>query len=277
MLLRLLILAILVAASGIGWNEWRQNRHEGSFPLEEVRFQGLTRTDPERALRVLGIPKGTNLLHINLKAVRKRLLSLPWVQDVEIERILPSGRLLITLREKTAVCLSRQGERLYLIDKYGRPIQPFERNDPLYLPVVVPSGDGDPAEDIVQLLNLLAERPWLKERISEAVGFAGGRWTLYTKNGVRILISRRAHDELALLGTLQDRFQILDREVLRIDLRVTGKAAVLPRPMPVEPVSTAAPGVGPGVPARSAKPAPAKPAPAKPAPAKPAPAKPAPA
>ncbi|MBF0590191.1 MAG: cell division protein FtsQ/DivIB [Magnetococcales bacterium] len=86
------------------------------------------------------------------------------------------------------------------------------------------SKDG-PAK-VVWLMNLLGRHPWLKDRITEAIGYAGNRWVLYTNRGVKLLLSNDADRELKFLSRLQKRYAILDRTVRQVELRIPGKAAV---------------------------------------------------
>ncbi|MBF0187234.1 MAG: FtsQ-type POTRA domain-containing protein [Magnetococcales bacterium] len=223
------VLLILGALSAWGWHVAMKKE---SFPLREVRLEGIINTDVERASRVLGVPKGTNLLHIDLPAARQRLIALPWVRDVQVERLYATGILVVTLTEKRAICLGRIGERLYLLSDNGQPIKPFEPTDRLTLPVVTPlEGEGS-ATSVVHIMEMLGRHGWLLSRLSEAVGHGNDRWTLYTTRGARILLSHQMEQELVLLRRLQKRFRILDRDIAQVDMRLTGKAAVRPRNLP---------------------------------------------
>ncbi len=134
----------------------------------------------------------------------------------------------MTLKERVAVCLGRDGERLVLLDEYGKPIKRLEPEDPLPLPVVTQPADGNVSVRTVMLMNLLGEHLWLKERLSEAVGLSNDRWIFYTRKGTRILFSDRIREEMALLRKLHLRYRLLDRRVVQVDLRIPGKVAVRP-------------------------------------------------
>ena len=54
----------------------------------------------------------------------------------------------------------------------------------------------------------------------------GGRWTLYTKQGVKVLLSKRTDQELALLKRLQEQYAVLDRKIRQVELRIPGRAMV---------------------------------------------------
>ncbi|MBF0622325.1 MAG: FtsQ-type POTRA domain-containing protein [Magnetococcales bacterium] len=221
-------MVVLILIGLAGWT-WSFAHQPGRFPLEHIQLQGVEHTDIGRVQRVLGVPRGTNLLLVDLEGVRKRLLSLPWVRNAQVERLLTTGTLRATLTEKTAVGLSRDGDRLMLMDEYGSTIKPLEREDPLVLPVVSPAPEEESATaSMVSILNVLSRHSWLKKRVSEAKGRSSGRWTIYTHNGIKLLFSQRLEEELELLKQLQKRYRILDRLISQVDMRVAGQAAVRP-------------------------------------------------
>ncbi|MBF0588729.1 MAG: FtsQ-type POTRA domain-containing protein [Magnetococcales bacterium] len=207
---------------------WVAAHQPGRFPLKEIQVQGMLHTDPNRALMMLGAPEKTNLLLLELDSARERLGMLPWVKGVRMERLLTTGALSVTLWERTAVCLGRDGERLVVLDEYGKPIKRLEPQDPLPLPVVTQYAGDDASVRTVRLMNLLGEHPWLKGRLSEVIGLSNERWVLYTMKGTRLLFSDRIRQEMDLLRKLQMRFQLLDRRIAQVDLRIPGKVAVRP-------------------------------------------------
>lgn len=216
------MVAVVVAAIWMGWRE--ANKH-GHFPLRGIHLEGTVQISSQQILKLLALRQGVNLLRLDPNQIREQLLSLPWVRSAKVKRVFP-GTLVITLAERTAVCLGLKGERLYLLDEYGLPIKPFEVADPLLLPLVTPPKGEDPGSKVVWLVNLLGKHAWLKERISQAAGYTGGRWILYTREGVKLFLSEDADKELALLHRVQDKYGILDREIRQVELRIPGRIAV---------------------------------------------------
>ncbi|OSM07056.1 cell division protein FtsQ/DivIB [Magnetofaba australis] len=217
---------VLAAAAVFGW----QAAHApGRFPLQEIRIEGALHTDVEATVSALGIDKARNMLRIDPIALRTALLERPWVKEAQVSRRFPST-LDINLTEKRALCMSREGETLYLLDEAGRRIKAAEPGDPLILPVITDdfSAPNERPERVTQFMTALEERPWLKTRLSEVTALPGGRWVLYTREGVRLLLSNRLESELKLLNALQNRYRILDRRIRQVDLRVAGRAAVRP-------------------------------------------------
>lgn len=231
LIVTILVLAALAALGLKGW-EWAMR--PGQFPLMEVRYRGLTVLKEEVVERAMALGKGGNLLLIDLDRLRERVEAVPWVRRVRIERVLPNT-LVVTLEERHAVCLARRGERLLLLDQFGEPIKLWDPGDPVLTPVITLPGGGEEGQRSIALMDLLAKTPWLRERVSEAVGFAGGRWTLITRDGIRLLLPPKPEEALELLRRLQEQYTILDRRVRQIDLRVAGKAAVRLEEMTIPP------------------------------------------
>ncbi|MGN7613574.1 cell division protein FtsQ/DivIB [Magnetococcales bacterium HHB-1] len=232
-LIPLLIAGVIIAPLIWGWFEIQ---NPGRFPLRRIQIHQSVHTDVQRALRVLGVPQHTNLFMVDIHAVRKRLISLPWVRDIRVERQWSQGILAIALIEKNAVCTSRSGERLILMDEYGLAIKPLESKDPLILPIITTLPEGEQARHVVWILNILSRHTWLKPRISEAIQLPGGHWILYTLKGIKLLFSPTMEEELTRLHKLQEIYSILDRDIQQIDLRITKKVFIRPRSS-VEPSS----------------------------------------
>ncbi len=227
MLYKLLTGIILIGCGYLALQGWERLKESQHFPLEKIQIQGLVNVSHDTALKTMGVTKGTNLLTIDPKKIRSRLLSLSWIHSVRVKRIFPST-LTISLIEKNAVCLSKLENRIMVMDEYGMPIKPLESQDPLLLPVVTPADGTNQASNVVWMINLLDKQAWIKDQISEAIGQAGGRWTLYTKKGVKLLLSNRAEQELSLLHRLQKRYKILDLSIRQIELRIANRVAVRP-------------------------------------------------
>lgn len=225
MLRRLVILGgILFAVATVVLGGWVA-RQPGRFAITRIDLEGLVRTKQSVAVEKIDTKGGSNLLRIDPREVKQRLGDLPWVRSVQVRRVFPDA-LSIKISEKIPVCMGVVDERLVILDEYGQPIKPFEIGDPLLLPVVRPEAKNEAAREVVWMINLLDRYSGVKPIISEAVGFAGKRWILYTNRGVKLLISENAEQELELLLKLQKKYKILDRKIRQVELRIPGKIAV---------------------------------------------------
>lgn len=225
MLRKRIIVVSLIGLLFLLFKGWHEAYKPGYFPLKDVRMLGVVHTPVSQAVSVIGVEKGFNLLGINPEKVREEIEHLPWVRSARVTRQFPST-LKIRVVEKVAVGMGREKDRLVLLDRYGMVIKPLEKGDPLVFPVVVPARGTDKPLQVVWLINLLAKHPWIRERIAEAVGLPGGRWTLYTRRGVKLLFSKRTDQELGLLRRLHEHYAILDRKTRQIELRIPGRIAV---------------------------------------------------
>ncbi|MBF0273243.1 MAG: FtsQ-type POTRA domain-containing protein [Magnetococcales bacterium] len=225
----LLTILLLMVGGLLGHQGWEAIKRTNWFPLETIHIRGLVNIPNQVAMQIMDTPKGTNLLTIDPENIRSRLLSLPWIHSVRVKRLFPST-LTVVLSEKSAVGLGRKDDRLMVLDEYGMPIKPYEKTDPLLLPVVTPTPGPNQAAQVVWILNLLDKQAWIKDQISEAVGQPGGGWILYTRKGVKLLLSNRAEQELSLLHRLQKRYKILDLRIRQVELRIANRISVRPEP-----------------------------------------------
>lgn len=217
---------VMALVAGGGYLGWQEAVSQGRFPLQEIHFTGVNNTNVDKALELIAIDKGTNLFALDLDTVKKNLLTLPWIRSVRVKRVFPN-LLSIIVTEKVAVCMGKEDNRLNLFDEYGTTIKHLEAGDPLIFPVViVPNKGKNLGARVVWLINLLVKHPWLRAQISEAVGYAGNRWVLYTNKGIKLLLSQNADNELELLMRLQKRYNILNRNIKQVELRIPGRAAV---------------------------------------------------
>ncbi|MBF0110034.1 MAG: FtsQ-type POTRA domain-containing protein [Magnetococcales bacterium] len=225
MLHRLLILGGLLLAAASFYLGWWIANQPGRFVLTKIQMDGLIRSKMPEALEQIRIDKDSNLLWVDPRTIKDRLEMMPWIRSAWVRRIFPDT-LTVQIKEKIPVCMGVIGERLFILDEYGQPIKPFVAGDPILLPVVRPATNKDSAREIVWMINLLDRFPGLKETISEAVGFSGRRWALHTTRGIKLLISENAEQELGLLMKMQKKYNILDRKIKQVELRIPGKVAV---------------------------------------------------
>jgi len=94
--------------------------------------QHLSRTD---IMKQAGIGIGDNILSVNLKVVRARLMSHPWVSAAEISRVFPR-EISITIREHDPVAVLYLGRRHFLINAQGEIFKELDEADEYLLPVV---------------------------------------------------------------------------------------------------------------------------------------------
>ncbi|MCU0600286.1 MAG: FtsQ-type POTRA domain-containing protein [Desulfobacterales bacterium] len=87
------------------------------FKAQHVIIRGDSRLTPEQIMDVARIKTGTNILSVSLPGIRKRLMAVPWISDVEVYRELP-GSIIIFIKEHKAVAVIDLG-RPFLINQNG--------------------------------------------------------------------------------------------------------------------------------------------------------------
>lgn len=76
-------------------------------------------------------------------------------------------------------------------------------------------------------MRLLEAAGDLKSRVRAGILVSGRRWSLDMTNGVEVKLPEREPEvALALLQRLQREARILDKDVISIDLRASGRVAV---------------------------------------------------
>ena len=104
------------------------------FAVKEIQVNGLERLSKIAVLKAADIDEANNSLQINLHLVRKKLLAHPWIDTVEVKRIIPD-RLEITIVEHHPMAIVDIGD-YFLINDRGRIFKKLDATDPRHLPTV---------------------------------------------------------------------------------------------------------------------------------------------
>ena len=130
----------------------------------------------------------------------------------------------VDVRERRPFALWQHNKRLHLIDRAGAVITGEGLGRFGALPLVVGRGADDRAAEIV---DLLAAREALAERVAAAMLVSERRWSLRFDNGVEVRLPERGTPAaLERLAALQERHSILDRKLRAIDLRLPDRLIV---------------------------------------------------
>ena len=112
-----------------------------AFTVERITLTGNQRLTQEAIYQQSQIHPGVNIFGINLTTARKNLLAHPWIEEVHIQREIPSG-IRIHLREYQAVAVIDLGRR-FLLNETGVLFKELEVNETINLPVVHGLSYGD--------------------------------------------------------------------------------------------------------------------------------------
>jgi cell division protein FtsQ len=196
------------------------------FGLNKVHVDGASPTALKAIKAKLKLYRGAPLARMDIDAVRAKVLSVGWVKDAKVLRLLPDT-LIIAISERQALAVWQHQGRTAVIDTTGEVIPEADPSAFANLPLVVGEGANGAAADV---LPLLRQRPQLNERTEALVRVDDRRWDLRLKDGSLIQLPSANEDQaLIQLDRLEQRDHMLELGFARIDLRDPQMIAVRPR------------------------------------------------
>lgn len=236
--------AVVAGAVGYGWWAWsagvpqryaedaRLALMDRSLDLglrvNEVFVEGREHTPVPALRKALGVERGAPILFIDLVAARDRLLALPWVSEVSVERILPDT-VVIHLVERRPVALWQHDGRFALIDGTGTVMQ--RDNLGRFSDLLIIVGDDAAAAEAADLLAVLTTETALMAQVKAAVRVSGRRWNLRLNDGLDV---RMPEEDLAggwrRLAAYERRYGLTGLGLRSIDLRLPDRVVVRPVP-----------------------------------------------
>lgn len=240
----MLFLASLFIFLGIGWGmkqapQWAARTfqllaNKGYLRLEKLRIEGRRYTSAEDIRKALGISKGQPLFHMDVWSMRQRLLELPWIKAVTIQRQLPD-LLWVRLVEQYPIAHWQHRQQLALIDDEGHVIKDTNHTDIGDLLIV--TGEEAPRAT-PQLMAALRAYPQLKQRVTGAMYIGNRRWDIILDTKLRVKLPESNLEQgLALFKQLEENYVLPLHAILYVDVRNLEKAYIRYRPS-FKPVSS---------------------------------------
>ena len=194
------------------------------FGIAEISISGQALTREKDILAALDITPTTSMLNFDADAARTAIEQLPAVEEATIRKQYPD-HLFVSVKERVPVARWRLDGVTYAIDATGARIA-ADGDDYPQLPLVVGDEAGDHAMVMVRAMD---QFPALKNGLVALSRIGDRRWDMIYKSGVRVKLPEQGVAQaLAQLSTLETHFQLLERDVTVIDLRVAGLLAVKP-------------------------------------------------
>ncbi len=208
------------------------------FEARTIEIQGAAASSRPAILAAAGVRTGDPILNVDLAALRGRVEGIGTVDSARVVRLLPDT-LVISVVERPRLAVWQRGGAFSVIDPAGRVIREAAASDFPNLPLVV---GADAAESASWMLEQVARRPRLSERLQALVRVDGRRWDLKMKDGGLILLPA-ATPEAAMvrLDELDRRTRLLELGFARVDLRNPDVISVRPRPTDGAPVPAYSP------------------------------------
>jgi cell division protein FtsQ len=188
------------------------------FGISSIKITGQTLTSEAAILKALEIDRLTSTLNFDADAALARIETIPSVASANIRKVYPSG-LAVSIVEKEPMARWRIGDKTWLVDENGSPIIADDGSFRT-LPLVVGEGAAD---DATVMIRALGQYPALKEDLAALSRVGDRRWDLIFYSGLRVQLPESGVAQaLAQLSQYQADYQLLDRDVNVIDLRVSG-------------------------------------------------------
>ena len=200
------------------------------FAIKSIEITGQRLTADRDIIRLLTLGSGQSILTFDVAEAQARLKWLRAVDSARIRKIYPD-RIIVDILEKTPIARWRLGNITWLIDDRGQRIGTAgtSYSD---LPLIVGSGAAD---DSAIMMRLMDKYPDLKTGLVALSRISDRRWDLIYKSGLRVQLPETGTSEaLMRLEQYQAEYQLLDRDVTRIDLRVEGLVTLKPGPQAAE-------------------------------------------
>lgn len=193
------------------------------FAIENVKVAGNFETSEIDILQQLGLDGTTSLVSLSVTEVRDALSKLPWVESVDVRKVYPDT-IQINLKERQAFAIWQHGNELSLIEKSGNVIAPLRDNKFSDLPLFVGLDADKNAAAFFESIQ-----PWesVRNRAKAYIKVAGRRWDMRMDNGITVKLPAddvpRAMD---MLARMQQENQLLDRDIVSVDLRLSDRTAI---------------------------------------------------
>jgi cell division protein FtsQ len=164
----ILILSLALELSYLGARGFQILRNSNVFILHNVQVSGATKTDPEEIKKLIYASQ-SNALKVDLRQIKLRLESHPWIQNAILWRELP-GTIRVHILERKPVAIVSAGN-LYLVDSAGHVIETLARaTEYSGLPVI--TGITEAANEArirasLQFVEAVSQDPEIFRQISE--------------------------------------------------------------------------------------------------------------
>ena len=194
------------------------------FGVHTIDISGQRLATEATILEALALSPTISTLNFDAAAALARVEALPAIASATIRKVYP-GRVVIDVVEKVPIARWRVDGVTFLVDAAGEQIGE-DRGAWVDLPLVI--GDGA-ADDALIIIRALEQFEGLKAHLVAVSRIADRRWDLIYDTGLRIQLPETGVAQaLRQLLLLDEKFQLLDRDVTIVDLRVPGLLALKP-------------------------------------------------
>ncbi len=238
-----IMLLVLFLLAGTGWLAWTslgahtltsslRARLAALDPLQirHITITGRHLTDESEIMEALGTNLNRSLFSFSVEDARQRIDALPFIERSTVERHLPDT-VNVTVEEKNPIAIWQMDGHFVLINQKGDTVSRQEltaHNSSVFrkLPLVVGMGANTEADAIITLLN---QFPDINSHTLALIRIGQRRWNILMQNGTTLMLPEGAEAAaLARLHTYQTDYQLLDRPLKTIDMRLSDRMVIHP-------------------------------------------------
>ena len=167
-----------------------------------------------------GVRMNDELLFADLWDIKHNLEQIPWISQVTVKRFL-RGVISVSIQEREPAVVFREGQNLYLADRFGKII--VEDNERVFRGLVVVSGE-ESLLNLNELLFIIDSEPLLSRLVLEVSRIGKRRWDVLLNGDLLVrLPEHKPYYAWHKLAELQRSRAIVTDELSVIDMRVPGK------------------------------------------------------
>jgi cell division protein FtsQ len=209
-----------IVAGGPQWvsNFAASTTARAGFSVNKIVIHGMRYTSSMDVHSALNPERGA-ILFADLDSIRSRVKSIPWVEEVSVQRKLPD-RLEIRIKERVPFAIwQRRGEQ-NVIDRAGVLLTRARLDRFAALPIVV----GDNAHvHAASLVEMLAQSDNLRGQLDSAVWVGNRRWNIRFRSGEILMLpegEKMQKSALSAFSQLQSGYHLLGRGEAHFDMRL---------------------------------------------------------
>jgi len=208
--------AFLMQQDRIGGEALASATSSAGLAVSKFVVNGAAQLDVHQVENKLSELVGRSMLMVDVESARASVAEVNWIKSVNIKKAYPDT-LVIDLVEREPVALWKSGQTIYLISREGLVIDRAKARH-MHLPQVVGKGANRVASEF---LSVMAHFPNLVARADAYVRVAERRWNIVLDDGPSIMLPAEGwRDALAKLRLMNEKDQLLDREIVHIDMRL---------------------------------------------------------
>lgn len=205
------------------------------FRITDTVIKGCKELTEKEVMALAAVKPSQTIFSINLKAVARRISSHSWVKSIAIRREFPN-RLVVEVRERTALAVCKMDNDFYLLDTDGTFFKKMDTGDDVDFPVLTGySRKGKVSAELMQKtvgflksLTLSKSFPTINN-VSEINLSEGGGLSIITDNGFCLKLGFDNYENklkrlLPVVAALNKKN--IKQELFNVDLRDVSKIYV---------------------------------------------------